>query len=69
MCEAIKGIREDVRQEGIAQGITQGIAQNQRDVTFRMAEQGIAVSIIAKSVNVAESVIECWLSEAATAVH
>lgn len=35
MCEAIKGIREDVRQEGIAQGITQSIAQNQRDVTLQ----------------------------------
>lgn len=59
MCEAIKGIREDA----IKEGIECGIEQNQREVTTRMAAQGISVPMISSFLNVAESVIESWLSQ------
>lgn len=59
MCEAIKGIREDA----IKEGIECGIEQNQREVTKRMAAQGISVPMISSFLNVAESVIESWLSQ------
>ena len=43
----------------------EGQLQTQREVTLRMAAQGLAASVIAQYVNVAESIIEGWLAEAA----
>ena len=43
----------------------EGQLQTQRGVTLRMAAQGLAASVIAQYVNVAESIIEGWLAEAA----
>ncbi len=65
MCKAIEGIREDARIEGVAQGIEQGIMQgieiNQKEVSLRMAAEGMAVSLIARLVNAREETVERWL--------
>ncbi len=61
MCKAIEGIREDARIEGVAQGIEQGIEINQKEVSLRMAAEGMAVSLIARLVNAREETVERWL--------
>ncbi len=57
MCKAIEGIREDAR--------TEGYEQNQREVSLRMAAEGMAISLIARLVNTKEEVVEGWIAEAA----
>jgi len=61
MCKAIEGIREDARIEGVAQGIEQGIEKTQKEVSLRMAAEGMAVSLIARLINVQEETVEGWL--------
>ena len=57
MCKAIEGIREDARIEGVAQGIE----KTQKEVSLRMAAEGMAVSLIARLINVQEETVEGWL--------
>jgi len=62
-----EGVRfmKSLSQQIYEEGRVEGQAQIQREVTFRMAAQGHAISVIAQSINVAESIIESWLSEIA----
>ncbi len=65
MCKAIEGIREDAREEGFEQGIGFGTEKTQKEVSMRMAAEGMAISLIARLVNTKEEVVEGWIAEAA----
>lgn len=60
MCEAIRALVEDGRNEGLRQGIEQGIEQGIRlaKQVFHLADEGTAWEEIAKRLSISEKEVE-----------
>ena len=63
MCEAIKGMLNDAREEGLVKGREEGAIEEKKTMAGKLLREGWAVEKIAAFLDVAIVDVEIWLAD------